>query len=55
MGTFLFRLSEAFQRFEHWFNARFGWFFTNGMKSTGRGTKDAMQPQMKRMKMMNAG
>lgn len=34
MGTFLFRLSEAFTRFEHWFNDRFGWFFTNGMKHT---------------------
>lgn len=33
MGTFLFRLSEGFHRFEQWFNARFGWFFTNGMKN----------------------
>jgi len=26
-------LSEGFARFEEWFNNKFGWFFTNGMKS----------------------
>jgi hypothetical protein len=25
-------ISRAFERFERWFNRRFGWFFTNGMK-----------------------
>jgi hypothetical protein len=23
---------ERFARFDKWFNERFGWFFTNGMK-----------------------
>lgn len=32
MATLLFNLYEHLQRFEQWFNARFGWFFTNGMK-----------------------
>ena len=32
MGTLIIRLADLFDRFEHWFNARFGWFFTNGMK-----------------------
>jgi hypothetical protein len=32
--TFLF-LGHMLDRFERWFNTRFGWFFTNGMKATG--------------------
>ena len=26
------RLLISLERFEHWFDRRFGWFFTNGMK-----------------------
>jgi hypothetical protein len=26
-------LISKLQQFERWFNARFGWFFTNGMKA----------------------
>ena len=29
----LFRFAQAFDRFNAWFEDRFGWFFTNGMKS----------------------
>ena len=25
-------LGDALARFERWFNRRYGWFFTNGMK-----------------------
>lgn len=32
MTTALLRFSEMLDRFERWFNDRFGWFFTNGMK-----------------------
>jgi hypothetical protein len=32
MTTVLFRLQDLIDRFERWFNQRFGWFFTNGMK-----------------------
>lgn len=32
MGTFLYRFTAGLSRFEDWFNRRFGWFFTNGMK-----------------------
>ncbi|MEO8068578.1 MAG: hypothetical protein ABI599_12855 [Flavobacteriales bacterium] len=32
MASFFFNLYERLDRFEQWFNARFGWFFTNGMK-----------------------
>jgi len=29
-------IAEALDRFERWFNERFGWFFTNGMKGMRR-------------------
>ncbi len=25
-------ITRALERFQHWFDDRFGWFFTNGMK-----------------------
>ena len=28
-----FRFMHAFDRFNDWFENRFGWFFTNGMKA----------------------
>lgn len=28
-------MGHVLDRFERWFNTRFGWFFTNGMKATG--------------------
>lgn len=33
MKTFLQKLKLIQVRFENWFNARFGWFFTNGNKT----------------------
>lgn len=33
MITLLVRSMELLDRFERWFNDRFGWFFTNGMKT----------------------
>ncbi len=30
--SFIYLLSNAFERFEAWFDRHFGWFFTNGMK-----------------------
>ena len=32
MATILHLLLTALGRFERWFDGRFGWFFTNGMK-----------------------
>lgn len=40
MANTLFNLLSRLGRFERWFNARFGWFFTNGMKG-GTAFKDA--------------
>jgi hypothetical protein len=34
MAAVMILFSDAFDRFERWFNKRFGWFFTNGMKAT---------------------
>jgi hypothetical protein len=34
MAAVMILFSDAFERFERWFNRRFGWFFTNGMKAT---------------------
>ena len=30
--TLIYALFERVERFGHWFDRRFGWFFTNGMK-----------------------
>lgn len=35
MGTTIHYIIGRLGRFEFWFNARFGWFFTNGMKNSG--------------------
>jgi hypothetical protein len=32
MFSLFIRISDRVDRFAQWFNARFGWFFTNGMK-----------------------
>jgi hypothetical protein len=32
MFTILIALLDGFSRFQSWFDQRFGWFFTNGMK-----------------------
>jgi len=32
MAQLMIILSGAMDRFERWFDRRFGWFFTNGMK-----------------------
>ena len=32
METVVYRIMTLLDRFERWFNDRFGWFFTNGMK-----------------------
>ena len=32
MTTALLHLQDLLDRFERWFNDRFGWIFTNGMK-----------------------
>ena len=32
MATTMLFITDLFERFERWFNRRFGWFFTNGMK-----------------------
>lgn len=37
LDTTLNRIAELFERFERWFDRRFGWFFTNGMKDRTRG------------------
>lgn len=39
MANTLFNLLSGLGRFERWFNDRFGWFFTNGMKG-GTAFKD---------------
>lgn len=36
MDTLLIYLQERIARFERWFDRRFGWFFTNGMKERPR-------------------
>ncbi|MEO8587961.1 MAG: hypothetical protein ABI432_01215 [Flavobacteriales bacterium] len=32
MFSLFLRISDRVDRFADWFNTRFGWFFTNGMK-----------------------
>ena len=32
MNNLLEIVKNSFDRFEEWFNDKFGWFFTNGMK-----------------------
>lgn len=32
MAHLLLFLHDRMERFERWFDRRFGWFFTNGMK-----------------------
>lgn len=32
MANSIFNFLSRLDRFERWFNVRFGWFFTNGMK-----------------------
>jgi hypothetical protein len=38
MAHLLITITDVMDRFERWFDQRFGWFFTNGMKgrSVGR-------------------
>ncbi len=38
MDKLMITVADAMDRFERWFDQRFGWFFTNGMKgrSVGR-------------------
>ncbi len=33
MSTLLHQIMSSTDRFSRWFDAHFGWFFTNGMKS----------------------
>ena len=33
MHKLIITLHSVFMRFEHWFDRRLGWFFTNGMKN----------------------
>lgn len=33
MPTTMATITQHLTRFERWFNARFGWFFTNGNKA----------------------
>ncbi len=33
MFNLLLSLMDRFDRFQAWFDHRFGWFFTNGMKA----------------------
>jgi hypothetical protein len=32
MATLAYNILRGMDRFQHWFDRRFGWFFTNGMK-----------------------
>lgn len=32
MNRIIHHMLSTFLRFQNWFDARFGWFFTNGMK-----------------------
>jgi hypothetical protein len=36
MDTLLLFMYDSLDRFERWFDKRFGWFFTNGMKGRDR-------------------
>ncbi len=36
MDTLLLFVYDNLDRFERWFDKRFGWFFTNGMKGRDR-------------------
>jgi hypothetical protein len=45
MHKLIIHLHLLFLRFEHWFDRRLGWFFTNGMKnSTGSGAGPVARP-----------
>lgn len=37
MERVLYFVFDQFSRFSEWFDRRYGWFFTNGMKATRRG------------------
>ncbi len=37
MVTFLFNAMAGLRKFQSWFDSRFGWFFTNGMKTRDGG------------------
>jgi hypothetical protein len=37
MDQLMLSLTGAMDRFERWFDRRFGWFFTNGMKHRSAG------------------
>ncbi len=43
MDTVLLFCSDRLERFERWFNDRFGWFFTNGMKDRRAGRTDSFK------------
>jgi hypothetical protein len=36
MDTLLLFMYDSLDSFERWFDKRFGWFFTNGMKGRDR-------------------
>lgn len=36
MAHLLILIQDRIERFERWFDQRFGWFFTNGMKDRTR-------------------
>lgn len=42
MFTLLLQLGRLSRRFENWFDQRFGWFFTNGMKAPRPAEDDAV-------------
>jgi hypothetical protein len=45
MHKLIIHLHLLFLRFEHWFDRRLGWFFTNGMKnSIGSGAGPVARP-----------
>jgi len=43
MFILLHQLLQGLGRFEQWFDAHFGWFFTNGMKSSDRASAESFR------------
>lgn len=43
MASLLFNAMTGLRRFQHWFDSRFGWFFTNGMKARDDGRANSVR------------
>ncbi len=43
MSHLLILIADRMERFERWFDRRYGWFFTNGMKTHRTSGRDVIK------------